>query len=144
LSPHSGDSRALSRRDCDRRRNAERRGIAIYRLDARRAARRFDQVIRGSTRRFLVRYPSEFGGTDGAARLHDSVEIVTARDTAAGASTPSNALLISAMREWPRCCDVTMIEYALHDWNVYSTHPGVLFFLRRCGQAANRRDVLSN
>jgi hypothetical protein len=55
---------ALSRRDCDRRRNAERRGIAIYRLDARRAARRFDQVISGRTRRFLVRYPPEFGATE--------------------------------------------------------------------------------
>jgi hypothetical protein len=32
------------------------------------------------------------------------------RDTAAGASTPSNAVLVSAMREWPRCCDVKMIQ----------------------------------
>jgi len=48
------------------------------------------------------------------------------------------------MREWPRRCEVKMIQYALHDWNVYSTHPAVLFFLRRCGQAASRRDVLSN
>jgi hypothetical protein len=77
------------------------------------------------------------------------------------------------MRERPRCCDVKMIQCALRvqcalrDWNVYTTHPGVLFFfgalVAGCWtsymfglsahlkspdgptrEAANRRDVLSN